>query len=165
MERLTPDKAILKLWNGFGRNPQTKRDQFDLHMNWTKDKSSKAIEETVDFILNNEDTFPTISKLNTVYKTFEKSTPIDYKTDKCFFCDGTGVLPYLYSPDGVHNTYHTRYSACRCSAGVSLKLPSFFETKQPQFDMYPKGMNYTQFVEMKKTELNRSLHEKKQTDQ
>ena len=163
MERLTPDKAMLKLWNGFGKNPKVKKDQFDLYMKWTENKSSKAIESLVDFILDNEDTFPTISKMNTVYKTFKTKTFKDYGTDKCFFCDDTGVVPYLYSPDDKKTAhYYTRYSACRCSNGMVLSMPSFFEKLEPQFEMFPEGMSYTQFVEGKKTELNRSLNEKRE---
>jgi len=162
MERLTPDKAILKLWGGFGRNPQTKKDQFDLYMKWTENKSSKAIESSVDFILNNEDTFPTISKMNAVYKKYKTQAYKDYGMDKCFFCDDTGVVPYLYSPNKKHIHYYIRYSACKCSNGATLSMPSFFEKFEPQFEMFPEGVTYTQFVEGKKTELNRSLNEKRE---
>jgi len=159
---MKPDESMMKLWGGFGRNPQTKQEQFDLYMEWTRGKSASAIEKTVDFIVNNEDYFPTMSKLNETYKKYNKQFK-DRSFSKCYFCDGTGLVPYLYSPDDNVSYYHTRYFSCKCSEGDMVKLKKYFNSfENPQFSVVPEGQSYTQFVEFKRTDLNRSKLEREQ---
>ena len=98
--------------------------------------------------------------------------------DLCYYCGGSGFVPYLNEPDLKIEVYYISNMACKCSEGYKQTLPFkryplenppslhvnqyFKKNKDIQFTEVVEHMDYPQLVNTKKNELNRDLTRGKQ---
>ena len=77
--------------------------------------------------------------------------------ERCYYCCDTGVVPYLYDPEGKSgNKYYTRMFACKCSNAVQGIANYFYKWGELQFEQgdYEESYLYPHVVDAIKMEKN-----------
>ena len=98
--------------------------------------------------------------------------------DLCYYCGGSGFVPYLNEPDLKSEVYYISNMACKCSEGYkqtrpfkryplenppSLHVNQYIKkNKDIQFTEVVEHMDYPQLVNTKKNEIHRDLTRGKQ---
>jgi len=155
--------------------------RLDVYKNWADKCSEGTLSKVVDKAINNEERFPTIAKMNVLLHEV-KSNRLQYSDDsikKCYFCDGTGFVPYMETPEFDKNgsliresdRYVIRNYACKCSKGESVSTPSnafpkpinkYFDNfdeaqMEEEKDKYPSHIAYPLLVHMIARQKNQIL--------
>jgi|TARA_Y100000296_G_C5089220_1_gene213981 hypothetical protein len=90
----------------------------------------------------------------------------------CYYCGGTGYVPFLHEPDESSSVYHIKEMACKCSRGERVSMPFkrfpgdnkpllvrkyFSENDSLQFMERVDGVGYPLLVSNKRNLLNKEL--------
>ena len=94
----------------------------------------------------------------------------------CYYCDGTGWVPYIEDPNIKNNVYHIMNMACKCSRGKVMTKPTkrwYGDNNPIRTKSYPfkddglqfmdgeEGLSYPQVATNRKNEMNVKLREEK----
>ena len=122
------DDQIVRMFGAFGIKPSKSR--LEIYLEWADKISYENLTNIIDDVINEEDRLPTISSLNKINRGSAASNQqyIDPE-NRCMYCEGIGIIPYIKENDGVYIEYQAR---CKCSSGMrySREIPNYF-------DIYP----------------------------
>ena len=97
--------------------------------------------------------------------------------NRCYYCDGTGYVPWVEDPNDRNSVYHIKNMACKCSKGKIMARPHkmypgdrnplrvreyFIGTNDLQFMDSNKEVSYPQLVQIKKNEMNVKLNKQRE---
>ena len=97
----------------------------------------------------------------------------------CYYCDGTGWVPYIEDPNIKNNVYHIMNMACKCSRGKVMTKPTkrwYGDNNPIRTKSYPfkddglqfmdgeEGLSYPQIATNQKNEMNVKLREEREND-
>jgi len=152
------EELIARLFDAFGK--RSSKGQSIIYQDWT-DKAGRYAEDIIEGAIQNDATFPPLSRLNSALinkKSSEWMLP-DPSIERCYYCLDTGVVPYLYDPEGMSgDRYFTRMFACKCSQAVA-GIPKYFdEWTKVQFEQgdYEEYFLYPHIIHS--IQLNRNSH-------
>ena len=139
---MTIKTSVKRLFNAFGK--RASEGQSDIYYEWAEKAGSYA-EEIIESSIQNDVTFPPLARLNNALVNKKSSANMfsDPSVKRCYYCCDTGVVPYLYEPEGKSaDRYYTRVFACKCSNALS-GIPKYFDVfKSVQFEQGKYESNY-----------------------
>ena len=156
------ETALKKMFAAFGRKPL--KQQWDVWVEVANKYDRDTVIEAIEKIIQNDEKLPTIARFHAVVKSIkslnQKNNSIT-AIDDCWFCQGTGYVPYLYEPNQISQAWFTRNMGCKCHIGKMKSIPEYFYDNQfPQFEkeaeQYP-DLFYPQIVDKIKIMKNKEL--------
>ena len=100
-------------------------------------------------------------------------------TNNCYYCDGTGWVPWVEDPNIKNNVYHIMNMACKCSRGKRMAKPTkrwYGDNNPIRTKSYPfkddglqfmdgeEGLSYPQVATNKKNEMNVKLNKERENE-
>jgi hypothetical protein len=164
MNREKTKQSIKRLFDSFGKtNPNG--DHVNAYLDWAKYYNSDLVDSVANTAIKYDDRFPSIARLNELAREEQPASSymVDMGKEKCFNCNGTGLVPELLSPNKNNTINHINKMACNCSVGMNIKwtLPYFEKYPELQYkDRITKdSTRYDWIVDMVQRELNKALIE------
>ena len=153
---MTEEDIVGRLFDAFGK--RISKGQGRLYMDWV-DKAGLYAEDIIESSIQNDSTFPPLSRLNHALLNCKSNVGIgfDPSVERCYYCCDTGVVPYLYDPEGKSgDKYYTRMFACKCSNAVQGITNYFYRWGDLQFEQgdYEENYLYPHVVDAIKMEKN-----------
>jgi len=100
-------------------------------------------------------------------------------TNNCYYCDGTGWVPYIEDPNIKNSVYHIMNMACKCSRGKVMTKPTkrwYGDNNPIRTKSYPfkddglqfmdgeEGLSYPQVATNQKNEMNVKLNKERENE-
>ena len=155
------EEGLKRMFAAFGRKPF--KQQWDVYLEKANVYNDDVVLKAVEKIILYDDKLPSVAKLNREAKLLLSQNRKKSITgiDDCWFCQGTGYVPYLYSPNEKSQIWYTANMGCKCRAGRIKPIRKYFQDNQKlQFekeaDKYP-DMAYPQIIDKMKMLNNSEL--------
>ena len=154
------EDIVGRLFDAFGK--RASKGQGRIYMEWVNNAARYA-EDIIEDAIQNDATFPPLSRLNSalINKKSSERSIYDPNIERCYYCLDTGVVPYLYDPEGISGErYYIKMFACKCSQAV-VGIPKYFDDwGEVQFEQgdYEKHFLYPHIVGAIMLEKNNRLN-------
>ena len=151
---------ITRLFDSFGKRGSD--GQYDIYREWVE-KAGRYAEDIIEGSIQNDATFPPLSRLNSalINKRSSERASYDPNVERCYYCLDTGFVPYLYDPEGISaERYYIKMFACKCSQAI-VDIPKYFdEWNEVQFEQgdYEKHFLYPHIVDAIMMDRNNRLN-------
>ena len=155
------ETALKKMFAAFGRKPL--KQQWDVWVEMANKYDKDTVKEAIERIIQNDEKMPTVARFRAVAKSIislnrKISTPA---IGDCWYCQGTGYVPYLHEPNEKSQVWYTANMGCKCRAGIIKPIRKYFQDNQKlQFEKeaehYP-DLSYPQIVDKIKMKKNKEL--------